>query len=48
LTGLVLYGSPYILETFLPMLPPGMPYGFSFGQMPMAQAIALNTLFKDH
>jgi beta-glucosidase len=47
LAGLVLYGSPYILETFLPLLPPEIPYGFSFGQMPMAQAIALNMLFKD-
>jgi beta-glucosidase len=46
LKGLVIYGSPYILETFLPLLPPEMPYGFSYGQMPMAQAIILNARFN--
>jgi beta-glucosidase len=46
LKGLMIYGSPYILETFLPLLPPDMPYGFSYGQMPMAQAIALETRFS--
>lgn len=47
LQGLVIYGSPYILEVFLPLLPPEVPYQFSYGQMPMAQAIALNALFGE-
>ena len=45
LKGLMIYGSPYSLETFLPLLPPEIPYGFSYGQMPMAQAISLNARF---
>lgn len=44
LQALVIYGSPYVLER-LP-LPPALPYVFTYGQMPAAQAIALNTLFK--
>ncbi|WP_404785965.1 glycoside hydrolase family 3 N-terminal domain-containing protein [Altericista sp. CCNU0014] len=46
LRGLVIYGSPYTLDAFLPLLPPEIPYGFSYGQMPMAQAIVLNSLIK--
>lgn len=45
LKGLMVYGSPYNLETFLPLLPPEIPYGFSYGQMPKAQAIALGARF---
>ncbi len=45
LQALVIYGSPYVLEQFLPDLPPEIPYVFSYGQMPVAQVIALNTLF---
>ncbi|MBW4637001.1 MAG: beta-glucosidase [Gloeocapsa sp. UFS-A4-WI-NPMV-4B04] len=43
LQALVVYGSPYVLAQFLP-LPPEVPCVFSYGQMPAAQAIALNTL----
>lgn len=46
LKGLILYGSPYSLETFLPLLPPEVPYGFSYGQMTAAQAIVLGARFK--
>jgi beta-glucosidase len=46
LKGLMIYGSPYSLETFLPSLPPEIPYGFSYGQMPMAQEIALRSRFE--
>lgn len=46
LQALVIYGSPYALEQFLPNLPPEMPYVFSYGQMPEAQAIALEVLFS--
>ena len=44
LQALVLYGSPYVLEQFLPMLPPEIPCIFSYGQLPVAQAIALKAL----
>lgn len=46
LQALVIYGSPYPLEQFLPNLPSEMPYVFSYGQMPEAQAIALEVLFS--
>ncbi len=46
LQALVIYGSPYVLEQFLPALPPETPYVFSYGQMPQAQAIALEVLFS--
>lgn len=45
LQALVVYGSPYVLEQFLPTLPPKVPCVFSYGQMPVAQAITLGTLF---
>jgi beta-glucosidase len=45
LQAIVIYGSPYILEQFLPALPRTIPYVFSYGQMPAAQAIALEALF---
>lgn len=44
LQALVIYGSPYILEVLRPQLPHHVPYVFSYGQMPDAQAIALKTL----
>lgn len=47
LQAIVIYGSPYILEQFLPALPRTIPYVFSYGQMPAAQGIALETLFTD-
>ncbi len=43
--GLVCYGSPYIIQSLLPNLKGKIPYVFSYGQMPGAQAIALKTLF---
>ena len=48
LQALVIYGSPYILDRFLPELPPDVPYVFTYGQMSAAQAIALETLFPDN
>lgn len=47
LQAVVIYGSPYILEQFLPHLPPETACLFSYGQMPEAQAIALSVLFGD-
>jgi beta-glucosidase len=46
LQAIVIYGSPYLLDQFLPALPPSIPYVFSYGQMPAAQAIALEALFN--
>ena len=46
LQALVIYGSPYILDQFVPQLPADVPYVFCYGQMPQAQAIALATLFE--
>jgi len=47
LQALVIYGSPYVLKQFLPELPSDAPYVFSYGQMPQAQAIALDVLFRE-
>jgi beta-glucosidase len=44
LQALVVYGSPYVLQQLLPMLP-SIPYAFSYGQMPTAQAVSLSALF---
>jgi len=44
LQALVIYGSPYAFEQFIPDLLPEQPYVFSFGQMPQAQLIALEAL----
>jgi beta-glucosidase len=46
LHALVIYGSPYILEQLRPHLPGDVPYVFSYGQMPVAQTIALETLLN--
>ncbi|MGB3508538.1 MAG: glycoside hydrolase family 3 N-terminal domain-containing protein [Microcoleaceae cyanobacterium] len=46
LKGLIIYGSQYTLEQFLPDLPSDIPYVFCYGQMPKAQAIALELLLK--
>ncbi|MBE9182603.1 beta-glucosidase [Oculatella sp. LEGE 06141] len=47
LQALIIYGSPYVLEQFLPELPSHIPYLFTYGQMDTAQAIALKTLFAE-
>ena len=44
LQALVFYGSPYVWEQFVPRLPAEIPAVFSYGQIPMAQAIALEKL----
>ncbi len=45
LQAVVIYGSPYVLDEFKALLPPSIPFVFSYGQMGAAQAIALETLF---
>jgi beta-glucosidase len=46
LQALVIYGSPYAVEQFIPQLSADVPYVFTYGQMPAAQAIALDALFN--
>ncbi|MBV9390088.1 MAG: beta-glucosidase [Chroococcidiopsidaceae cyanobacterium CP_BM_ER_R8_30] len=45
LQAVIIYGSPYVLEQFLPVLPPELPCIFTYGQMPLAQTCALRKLF---
>jgi beta-glucosidase len=44
LRGVVIYGSPYGLVELRDRLPPGLPYGFTYGQMEIAQQLLLNRL----
>jgi beta-glucosidase len=46
LQALILYGSPYVINQFIPLLPADVPYVFTYGQMELAQAIALESLFE--
>jgi len=45
LQALIIYGSPYVKNQFCSCLPASIPCIYSFGQIPAAQAIALNALF---
>lgn len=44
LQALAIYGSPYALAQYQAQLPPEIPYAFSYGQMPQAQALILSQL----
>jgi beta-glucosidase len=44
--ALIIYGSPYVMDWFATQLNDGLPWVFTYGQMPVAQAIALDTLFQ--
>ena len=44
--GLIIYGSPYILDWFKPLIPAELPWIFMYGQMTQSQAIALEKLFN--
>ncbi len=46
LRAIVVYGSPYVLDWFLNLIPADLPWIFSYGQMDIAQAIVLNALFS--
>jgi beta-glucosidase len=49
-TGIVIYGSPYVLEwfkTIMGVMGVNLPWVFTYGQMEQAQAIALQTLFTE-
>ncbi len=42
--AVVIYGSPYVYQEIQPLLPAGTPCVFTYGQMKMGQAIALQPL----
>ena len=44
LAGLAVYGSPYLWDQLQPLLPTGLPAGYSPGQMPQAQAVLLERM----
>jgi beta-glucosidase len=44
--AVLIYGSPYILDWFLPLFADDLPWIFSYGQMPQAQAIAWEELLN--
>ncbi|MTF38604.1 glycoside hydrolase family 3 protein [Cyanobacterium aponinum] len=46
LQGVVIYGSPYVKNWFLSHMPKSIPWVFSYGQMPIAQELALKSLFN--
>jgi beta-glucosidase len=46
LMGIVIYGSPYILDWLKPQIPENLPYVFTYGQNQVAQQLALTTLFN--
>jgi beta-glucosidase len=43
--GVIIYGSPYILEWFQSLLSPNVAWIFSYGQIEAAQAIATSIMF---
>jgi beta-glucosidase len=47
LSALMVHGSPQVLTPLLPLLPDTCPWGFSYGQQPAAQAIALGPLWAE-
>jgi len=46
LQAVLIYGSPYIFQELQPKLPRHIPYVFTYGQMDVAQAIALQSLSR--
>ncbi|MFO7630128.1 MAG: glycoside hydrolase family 3 N-terminal domain-containing protein [Prochlorococcaceae cyanobacterium] len=44
LSGLAVYGSPYLWQELLPLLPPDLAAAYSPGQMPLAQSELLQAL----
>ena len=46
LMALIIYGSPYVLQWFLERIKPKTPWVFTYGQMDVAQAIAISVLFN--
>lgn len=48
ITGIIVYGSPYVWEWFKGLIGSSLPWVFSYGQMKQSQAIAINALFDQN
>jgi beta-glucosidase len=44
LAAIAVYGSPYNLEDIIPLLPPNVPWVFSYSQLPAAQLAVMQSL----
>jgi beta-glucosidase len=44
--GIIIYGSPYILEWFQARIAPDLPWIFSYGQIPVAQKLACEAILN--
>jgi beta-glucosidase len=44
LAAIAVYGSPYNLECIIPLLPPNIPWVFSYSQLPAAQLAVMQSL----
>ena len=47
LQAVLIYGSPYLLQEFQPKLPHPIPCVFTYGQTDTAQALALQTIYRE-
>ncbi|MBD2325266.1 glycoside hydrolase family 3 N-terminal domain-containing protein [Alkalinema sp. FACHB-956] len=45
LQAIVVYGSPYVAQALFALVPPEVATVFTYGQLPLAQTLALDTLF---
>ena len=45
LAGLIIYGSPYVKDWFIEQIAIDLPWVFVYGQMNLAQEIAMQSLF---
>lgn len=43
--GIIIFGSPYVMKWFVSLIDSDIPLIYSYGQMPLAQEIALKTIF---
>ena len=48
LQAVLIYGSPYLLQEFQPKLPPKIPCVFTYGQTDVAQALALQAIYREY
>jgi beta-glucosidase len=46
LQGIIIYGSPYVLNWFQSQMTNDLPWIFSYGQIPVAQKLACETMFN--
>ena len=46
IVGIIIYGSPYVFDWFKDRISKDLPVIYTYGQMPQAQSVALQKLFK--